>query len=73
MDQVSKKIHNGGAKENSSILFYNGNFVNTSSATPHISSVALGPYHYIILNNRILKLNSSIFPWSEGYITQYTP
>ena len=29
--------------------------------------------HYIILNNGILKSNSSIFPWSEGYITQYTP
>ena len=29
--------------------------------------------HYIILNNEILKSNSSIFPRSEGYITQYTP
>ena len=29
--------------------------------------------HYIFLNNGILKLNSSIFPQSEGYITQYTP
>ena len=29
--------------------------------------------YYIILNNGILKLNSSIFPRSEGYITQYTP
>ena len=29
--------------------------------------------HYIILNNGILKLNSLIFPRSEGYITQYTP
>ena len=29
--------------------------------------------HYIIHNNGILKSNSSIFPWSEGYITQYTP
>ena len=29
--------------------------------------------HYIILNNEILKSNSSIFPQSEGYITQYTP
>ena len=29
--------------------------------------------HYIILNNGILKSNSSIFPRSEGYITQYTP
>ena len=28
--------------------------------------------HYIILNNVILKLNFSIFLWSEGYITQYT-
>ena len=28
--------------------------------------------HYIILNNGILKSNSSIFSWSEGYITQYT-
>ena len=30
-------------------------------------------YHYIILNNGILKSNSSIFPQSEGYITHYTP
>ena len=29
--------------------------------------------HYIILNNAILKSNSSIFPQSEGYIKQYTP
>ena len=29
--------------------------------------------HYIIPNNGILKSNSSIFPRSEGYITQYTP
>ena len=29
--------------------------------------------HYIILNNGILKSNSSIFPRSQGYITQYTP
>ena len=29
--------------------------------------------HYIILNNGILKSNSSKFPRSEGYITQYTP
>ena len=29
--------------------------------------------HYIILKNEILKSSSSIFPWSEGYITQYTP
>ena len=29
--------------------------------------------HYIILNNGILKSNSSIIPRSEGYITQYTP
>ena len=29
--------------------------------------------HYIILINWILKSNSSIFPRSEGYITQYTP
>ena len=29
--------------------------------------------HYIIPNNGILKSNCSIFPWSEGYITQYTP
>ena len=29
--------------------------------------------HYIILNIGILKSNSSIFPRSEGYITQYTP
>ena len=27
-------------------------------------------WHYIILNNGILKSNSSIFPRSEGYITQ---
>ena len=31
------------------------------------------PIHYIILNNGILKSNSSVFPRSEGYITQYTP
>ena len=30
-------------------------------------------HHYIILNNGILKSNSSILPWSEWYITQYTP
>ena len=29
--------------------------------------------HYIILTNGILKTNTLIFPWSEGYITQYTP
>ena len=29
--------------------------------------------HYIILNNEILNSNSSIFPQSKGYITQYTP
>ena len=29
--------------------------------------------HYIILNNGILKSNSSIFPLSEVYISQYTP
>ena len=30
-------------------------------------------WHYIILNNRILKLLTSVFPRSEGYISQYTP
>ena len=29
--------------------------------------------HYIILNNGILKSKSTIFPRSEGYITQHTP
>ena len=29
--------------------------------------------YYIILNNGILKSNSTIFPRSKGYITQYTP
>ena len=29
--------------------------------------------HYIILNNGILKSNSSVFPRSDGYISQYTP
>ena len=29
--------------------------------------------HYIILNNGILKSNSSIFSRSKGYITEYTP
>ena len=28
---------------------------------------------YIIINNGILKSNCTIFPRSEGYITQYTP
>ena len=28
---------------------------------------------YIILNNGILKLNSSVLPSSKGYISQYTP
>ena len=28
--------------------------------------------HYIILNNGIQKSNSSIFPRSKGYFTQYT-
>ena len=28
--------------------------------------------NYIILNNGILKSNSTIFPQSKGYITQYT-
>ena len=28
---------------------------------------------YIIANNGILKLNSSVLPSSEGYISQYTP
>ena len=31
------------------------------------------PSHYIILNIGILKSNSLICPWSEGYIKQYTP
>ena len=30
-------------------------------------------FHYIILNNIILRSNSSIFPRSKEYITQYTP
>ena len=30
-------------------------------------------FHYIILNNGILKSNSTIFPRSKGFITQYTP
>ena len=39
--------------------------------------IPLGPAlhpksQYIIPNNGILKSNSSTFPWSEGYITQYT-
>ena len=29
--------------------------------------------HYIILKNGILKSNCSVFPQSEGYISQYTP
>ena len=29
--------------------------------------------HYIILDNGILKSNSSVFPRSEGFISQYTP
>ena len=29
--------------------------------------------HCIILNNGILKSNSSVFPQNEGYISQYTP
>ena len=29
--------------------------------------------HYIIHNNGILKSNTTIFPRSKGYITQYTP
>ena len=29
--------------------------------------------HYIILNNGILKSNSSVFTRSKGYISQYTP
>ena len=29
--------------------------------------------HYIILNNGILRSNTSVFPQSEGYISQYTP
>ena len=37
------------------------------------TGIGLGLGHYIILNNGILKLYSSIFPRSEGYITQYTP
>ena len=36
-------------------------------------AVILYTEHYIILNNGILKSNSSILPRSEGYITQYTP
>ena len=28
--------------------------------------------HYVILNNGILKSNSSIFPWSKGYITVHS-
>ena len=35
--------------------------------------VKLNIKQYIILNNGILKSNSSLFPQSEGYITQYTP
>ena len=37
------------------------------------SALQLNMVHYIILKNGILKSNSSIFPRSEGYITQYTP
>ena len=37
------------------------------------SAVQCSAVHYIILNNGILKSNSSIFPKSKGYITQYTP
>ena len=29
--------------------------------------------YYIILNNGILKLNYSILPSSEGFISQYNP
>ena len=29
--------------------------------------------HYIILNNGILRSNSSVYPRSEVYISQYTP
>ena len=36
-------------------------------------TVQYSTVHYIILNNGILKSNSSIFPRSKGYITQYTP
>ena len=39
--------------------------------TPH--GVQMSTIQYIILNNEILKSNSSIFPWGEGFITQYTP
>ena len=37
-----------------------------------ITNFNSNPSHYIILNNAILKLNSSTFRRSEGYITQYT-
>ena len=30
-------------------------------------------YQYIILNNGILKLHSSVLPSNKGYISQYTP
>ena len=29
--------------------------------------------HFIILSNGILKSNSSVFPWSQAYISQYSP
>ena len=39
----------------------------------HYLKFYISNLHCIIRNNGILKSNSSIFPWSEGYITQYTP
>ena len=48
-------------------------FLVFSHCPPDSTGDSVRPGHYIILNNRILKSNSLIFPRSEGYITQYTP
>ena len=51
------------------------NYLLTPEALYHLPLATLSclPKHYILLNTGVLKSNSSIFPRSEGYITQYTP
>ena len=44
-----------------------------SAALSRQENAVMFTVHYIILNNGILKSNSSIFPRSKRYITQYTP
>ena len=77
-------LNNGILKLNSSVLPSSEEFLQASPSGTHSGKgVYLTVYpssrpntdtvQYIIINNGILKLNSSVLPSSEGYISQYTP